>query len=59
MGAKVWVRCADHSHAAGEGSISFKLELKAAGYDVQYVEFNGLHAIQPAIVGMAIEFFLK
>ncbi|MDB6086637.1 MAG: putative conserved lipoprotein lpqp [Gammaproteobacteria bacterium] len=34
-------------------------KLKAAGYDVQYVEFNGLHAIQPAIVGMAIEFFLK
>jgi phospholipase/carboxylesterase len=34
-------------------------KLKAAGYDVQYVEFNGLHAIQPAIVGMAVEFFLK
>ena len=34
-------------------------KLKAAGYDVQYVEFNGLHAIQPAIVGMAIQFFLK
>jgi phospholipase/carboxylesterase len=33
--------------------------LTAAGYDVQYVEFNGLHAIQPAIVGMAVEFFLK
>src|ERR1700682_4548618 len=25
-------------------------KLKAAGYDVQYVEFNGLHAIQPVIV---------
>jgi phospholipase/carboxylesterase len=34
-------------------------KLKAAGYEVQYVEFNGLHAIQPVIVGMAIEFFLK
>jgi phospholipase/carboxylesterase len=34
-------------------------KLKAAGYDVQYVEFNGLHAIQPVIVGMAIEFFLR
>jgi phospholipase/carboxylesterase len=34
-------------------------KLKAAGYDVQYVEFNGLHAIQPVIVGLAIEFFLK
>ena len=34
-------------------------KLKAAGYDVQYIEFNGLHAIQPAIVGMAIQFFLK
>ncbi|WP_206997209.1 alpha/beta hydrolase [Trinickia mobilis] len=34
-------------------------KLKAAGYDVQYIEFNGLHAIQPVIVGMAIQFFLK
>jgi phospholipase/carboxylesterase len=34
-------------------------KLKAAGYDVQYVEFNGLHVIQPVIVGMAVEFFLK
>ncbi|WP_109477038.1 esterase [Paraburkholderia sp. C35] len=33
-------------------------KLKAAGYDVQYVEFNGPHAIQPAIVGMAVQFFL-
>jgi phospholipase/carboxylesterase len=33
-------------------------KLKAAGYDVQYIEFNGLHAIQPAIVAMAVEFFL-
>ena len=34
-------------------------QLKAAGYDVEYVEFNGLHAIQPAIVSMAIDFFMK
>lgn len=34
-------------------------KLKAAGYDVQYVEFNGPHAIQPVIIGMAVEFFLK
>ncbi|HEV7856697.1 MAG TPA: esterase [Herminiimonas sp.] len=34
-------------------------KLKAAGYDVEYVEFNGKHAIQPAIVNMAIDFFLK
>jgi phospholipase/carboxylesterase len=33
-------------------------KLKAAGYDVQYIEFNGLHAIQPAVVGMAVQFFL-
>lgn len=33
-------------------------KLKAAGYDVRYVEFNGLHAIQPPIVGMAVQFFL-
>ena len=34
-------------------------KLKAADYDVQYIEFSGLHAIRPAIVGMAIQFFLK
>ena len=34
-------------------------KLKAAGYDVRYVEFNGLHAIQPPIVNMAINFFLE
>ncbi|WP_158900167.1 alpha/beta hydrolase [Burkholderia sp. L27(2015)] len=34
-------------------------KLKAAGYDVQYIEFSGLHAIQPVIVDMAIQFFLK
>jgi phospholipase/carboxylesterase len=33
--------------------------LKNAGYNVQYVEFNGLHVIQPAIVAMAVEYFLK
>ncbi|MDB5909707.1 MAG: esterase [Massilia sp.] len=33
--------------------------LKAAGYDVQYVEFNGLHVIEPVIAGMAVDFFLK
>jgi len=33
-------------------------KLKAAGYDVQYVEFNGLHIIHPPIVAMAIDFFL-
>lgn len=33
-------------------------KLKAAGYDVQYVEFNGLHVIHPPVVGMAVDFFL-
>jgi phospholipase/carboxylesterase len=33
-------------------------KLKAAGYDVEYVEFNGMHAIQPPIVAEAIRFFL-
>lgn len=33
--------------------------LKAAGYDVEYVEFNGRHAIQPHIVNMAMDFFLR
>ena len=34
-------------------------KLKSAGYAVQYVEFNGLHVIEPAIVGLAVEFFLR
>ncbi|GAB2883003.1 serine esterase [Paraburkholderia jirisanensis] len=34
-------------------------KLKSAGYDVQYVEFEGLHVIHPPVVEAAIEFFLK
>jgi phospholipase/carboxylesterase len=34
-------------------------KLKAAGYDVELVEFNGNHSIQPPIVALAVEFFLK
>jgi len=34
-------------------------KLKAAGYDVQYVEFNGLHVIHPPVVTMAMDFFLE
>jgi len=34
-------------------------KLKAAGYDVQYVEFDGLHVIEPDVVSMAVQFFLK
>ena len=34
-------------------------KLKAAGYDVQYVEFDGLHVIQPDVVSRAVQFFLK
>ena len=33
-------------------------KLKAAGYDVQYVEFDGLHIIEPEVVARAIDFFL-
>ncbi|MDB5963283.1 MAG: esterase [Massilia sp.] len=32
--------------------------LQAAGYDVRYVEFNGLHIISPPIVSMAVDFYL-
>lgn len=32
--------------------------LQAAGYDVRYVEFNGLHIIAAPIVTMAVAFFL-
>ncbi|GAB7523567.1 alpha/beta hydrolase [Paraburkholderia sp. 2C] len=34
-------------------------KLTAAGYRVEYVEFNGLHAIQPPVVERAVAFFLK
>ena len=33
-------------------------QLKAAGYDVQYVEFNGRHIIHPPIVKLAMDFFM-
>lgn len=33
--------------------------LRAAGYDVQYVEFDGPHVIHPPVVERAIEFFLQ
>ena len=33
-------------------------QLKAAGYDVSYVEFNEKHIIHPPIVKLAIDFFL-
>lgn len=34
-------------------------KLKAAGYDVEYVEFNGRHIIHPPIVELAMDFFLR
>jgi phospholipase/carboxylesterase len=34
-------------------------KLQAAGYDIRYVEFNGPHQPQPAIVGLGIHFFLE
>lgn len=34
-------------------------KLKAAGYDVNYVEFNGKHAIQPPVVALAVDFFVS
>jgi len=33
-------------------------KLKAVGYDVEYVEFDGLHIIEPSVVARAIDFFL-
>ncbi|MFG1346255.1 esterase [Xanthobacter autotrophicus DSM 431] len=32
--------------------------LKEAGYDVTYVEYNGPHAWQPPVVGLAVNFFM-
>ena len=34
-------------------------KLKAAGYDVTSLEFRGLHRIEPPVVALAIDFFLK
>lgn len=34
-------------------------KLKAAGYDVEYVEFNGRHVIHPPVVELAMDFFLR
>lgn len=34
-------------------------KLEAAGYDVTLLEFNGPHAIQPAVVELAMHFFLE
>ncbi len=48
----------DEQLPAESSGRSHAAKLTAAGYDVQYVEFNGPHAIQPAIVAMAVEFFL-
>ena len=32
--------------------------LEEAGYDVTYLEYNGPHAYQPAVVALAVNFFL-
>ena len=32
--------------------------LRAAGYEVELMEFNGRHAIQPPVVALAVDFFL-
>jgi phospholipase/carboxylesterase len=34
-------------------------QLKDAGYDVAYVEFNGKHIIHPPIVALAVDFFMN
>ncbi|MGV3741338.1 MAG: alpha/beta hydrolase [Burkholderiaceae bacterium] len=34
-------------------------KLKAAGYEVEYVEFDGLHIIHPPVVEQAMDFFLR
>ena len=33
--------------------------LKDAGYDVTSIEYDGLHAYQPAVVSLAVTFFLR
>lgn len=34
-------------------------KLQAAGYDLEYFEFNGRHVIHPHVVGKGIDFFLN
>jgi phospholipase/carboxylesterase len=43
-------------HTSGRANAA---KLKTAGYDVHYVEFEGLHVIHPPAVEAAVEFFLK
>lgn len=43
------IETAGRSHAA---------KLRAAGYDLQYVEYDGPHASQPPMVALAVDFFL-
>jgi len=33
-------------------------KLEAAGYDLSYIEFNGMHRVEPPIVSLAMNFFL-
>ena len=38
---------------------SHSAALKGVGYDVTYVEYNGPHAYQPAVVALAVDFFMN
>ncbi|WP_430911642.1 alpha/beta hydrolase [Methylobacterium sp. sgz302541] len=48
----------DEQIAVDHGGRSHAGKLKAAGYDVTYVEYDGPHAYHPAVVAMAVDFFL-
>ena len=54
------------SHGTGDEQIAIDRsarvhvpQLRHAGYDVTYVEYDGPHAYQPAVVAQAVDFFSK
>ncbi|MFK5598763.1 alpha/beta hydrolase [Methylobacterium sp. HMF5984] len=48
----------DGQIAVGHGGRSHAAQLERAGYDVTYVEYDGPHAYDPAVVAQAVAFFL-
>ncbi len=49
---------ADEQIPIGRSGRVHAAALKEAGYDVTYVEYDGLHAYRPGVVAQSIDFFL-
>lgn len=48
----------DEQIPIGRSARAHRQQLAEAGYDVRYVEYDGPHAYQPAVVAQAVDFFL-